>query len=98
VETTGNLPELTAIRDSKRPEAGAPVMDQAVFAAFVAAVRRGRYDLRCSAARRDGSVSSSEMHDATLRTSATPYRTNQPRSGTSGAQRHIVTMHVRCVM
>ena len=44
VEIAGNLPGVTVIRDSKRPDAGALVVDQAVFAAFLAEVRRGRYD------------------------------------------------------
>jgi len=47
VEVAGNLPGVTAIRDSKRPDAGALVIEQAVFAAFLAEVRRGRYDLGC---------------------------------------------------
>ena len=54
VEVAGNLPELTAIRDSKRPEAGALVIDRAVFAAFVADVRREDYV-----------ISPCEIHDVT---------------------------------
>jgi hypothetical protein len=49
VEVAGNLPGVTAIRDSKSPDAGALVIDGAVFAAFLTQVRRGRYDLGCSA-------------------------------------------------
>jgi hypothetical protein len=49
VEVAGNLPGVTAIRDSKRPECGALVIDRAVFAAFLTEVRRGRYDAGCSA-------------------------------------------------
>lgn len=44
VEIAGNLPGVTAIRDSKRPEAGAHVIDRAEFAAFLADVKVGRYD------------------------------------------------------
>jgi len=46
VEVAGNMPGVAAVRDSKRPEAGALVINQAVFAAFLAEVRRGRYDPR----------------------------------------------------
>jgi len=45
VEVAANLPGVTAIRDSKRPEGGAHVVDRAAFANFLADVRRGRYDL-----------------------------------------------------
>jgi len=48
VEVARNLPGVAAIRDSKRPEAGALVIDRAVFAAFLAEVRRGHYDLESS--------------------------------------------------
>ncbi len=44
VEVAGNLPGITAIRDSKRPEDGALVVDRAAFAAFLADVKAGRYD------------------------------------------------------
>jgi hypothetical protein len=44
VEIAGNLPGVVAIRDSKRPEGGACVVDRAVFAAFLADVKEGRYD------------------------------------------------------
>jgi hypothetical protein len=45
VEVAGNLPGVTAVRDSTRPEAGAHVVGRAAFAAFLADVRAGRYDL-----------------------------------------------------
>jgi hypothetical protein len=45
VEIAGNLPGVTAVRDSKRPEGGAHVVDRAAFAAFLADVKGGRYDL-----------------------------------------------------
>jgi hypothetical protein len=44
VEIAGNLPGVTAIRDSKRPEDGAHVVDRAAFAAFLADAKAGRYD------------------------------------------------------
>jgi hypothetical protein len=48
VEVAGNLPGVTAVRDSKLPGAGALVVSRAAFAAFIADVRRGRYDVRSS--------------------------------------------------
>jgi hypothetical protein len=51
VEVAGNLPGVTAVRDSKRPEAGALVIDRAVFAAFIADVGGGSYDIRHRATR-----------------------------------------------
>jgi hypothetical protein len=45
VEIAGNLPGVTAVRDSKRPEAGAHVVSQAAFAAFLNDVKAGRYDM-----------------------------------------------------
>jgi hypothetical protein len=36
---------MTAVRDSKRPEDGAHVVDRATFAAFLADVKNGRYDI-----------------------------------------------------
>jgi hypothetical protein len=45
VEVAGNLPGITAIRDSKRPEDGAHVVDRAAFAAFLADVKAGHYDI-----------------------------------------------------
>lgn len=44
VEIAGNLPGVTAIRDSKRPEDGAHVVDRAAFAAFLADAKAGHYD------------------------------------------------------
>jgi hypothetical protein len=45
VEVAGNLPDVTAVRDSKRPEDGAHVVDRAAFARFLADVQGGRYDI-----------------------------------------------------
>jgi hypothetical protein len=45
VEVAGNLPSITAIRDSKRPEDGAHVVDRSAFAAFLADVKAGRYNI-----------------------------------------------------
>jgi Domain of unknown function (DUF397) len=45
VEIAANLPDVTAVRDSKRPEGGAHVVDRAAFAAFLADVKSGRYDI-----------------------------------------------------
>lgn len=45
VEIAGNLPGITAVRDSKRPEAGAHVVSCAAFAAFLDDVKAGRYDV-----------------------------------------------------
>jgi hypothetical protein len=44
VEIAGNLPGITAIRDSKRPEDGAHIVGREAFAAFLADVKDGRYD------------------------------------------------------
>ncbi|MGH3403014.1 MAG: DUF397 domain-containing protein [Streptosporangiaceae bacterium] len=44
VEVALNLPGVVAIRDSKRPEDGAHVVDRAAFEAFLADARAGRYD------------------------------------------------------
>lgn len=44
VEVAVNLPGVTAIRDSKRPEDGAHVVERAVFAAFLADLKAGLYD------------------------------------------------------
>ncbi len=44
VEVAGNLPGVTAIRDSKRPEDGAHIVARGAFAAFLADVKAGRYD------------------------------------------------------
>ena len=40
-----NLDEVVAVRDSKRPEAGAHVVGRAAFAAFLADAKAGRFDL-----------------------------------------------------
>jgi Domain of unknown function (DUF397) len=45
VEIAANLPQVIAVRDSKRPEGGAHVVERAAFAAFLADVKSGRYDL-----------------------------------------------------
>jgi Domain of unknown function (DUF397) len=45
VEIATNLPGVIAIRDSKRPEGGAHEVRRSAFAAFLADVRVGRYDI-----------------------------------------------------
>ena len=45
VEIAANLPDVTAVRDSKRPDGGAHVVDRAAFGAFLADVKNGRYDI-----------------------------------------------------
>jgi hypothetical protein len=45
VEIAANLPGVTAVRDSKHPEGGAHVVSRIAFAAFLADVKAGRYDL-----------------------------------------------------
>ena len=45
VEVAVNLPGITAVRDSKRPEGGAIVVDRAAFARFLVDVQGGRYDI-----------------------------------------------------
>lgn len=45
VEVAANLPGVTALRDSKRPEGGAHVVSRTAFADFLADVKAGRYDL-----------------------------------------------------
>jgi hypothetical protein len=45
VEVAVNLHGVVAVRDSKRPQAGAHVVDRSAFAAFLADARSGRYDL-----------------------------------------------------
>jgi hypothetical protein len=45
VEIAANLPGVTAVRDSKRPEGGAHVVDRAAFARFLADAKGGRYDI-----------------------------------------------------
>ena len=44
VEIAANLPDVVAIRDSKRPEDGAHVVEPTAFAEFLADVKAGRYD------------------------------------------------------
>lgn len=44
VEVAANLPGVTAIRDSTRPDGGAHVVPRDAFAAFLADVKAGRYD------------------------------------------------------
>jgi hypothetical protein len=48
VEIAANLPGVTAVRDSKRPEGGAHVVGREAFARFLADVRGGRYDISMS--------------------------------------------------
>jgi len=45
VEIAANLPGRTAVRDSKRPEDGAHMIDRAAFTRFLADVKGGRYDM-----------------------------------------------------
>jgi hypothetical protein len=45
VEIAANLPDVVAVRDSKRPEGGAHVVGRPAFAVFIADARAGRYDL-----------------------------------------------------
>lgn len=45
VEVAANLPGVIAVRDSKRPEGGAHIVDRATFASFLVDARAGRYDL-----------------------------------------------------
>lgn len=45
VEVAGNLRGVTAVRDSKRPDDGALVVDRAAFARFLDDVKDGRFDL-----------------------------------------------------
>lgn len=45
VEVAGNLDRVTAVRDSKRPEGGALVVDRAAFAQFLDDVKAGHLDL-----------------------------------------------------
>jgi hypothetical protein len=46
VEIAANLPDVVAVRDSKRPEGGAHVVGRAAFATFLADAKIGRFDLR----------------------------------------------------
>ena len=45
VEVAANIPGVTAVRDSKRPDGGAHIVDRAAFASFLADVKGGRYDI-----------------------------------------------------
>jgi hypothetical protein len=45
VEVAANLPGVTAVRDSKRPEVGAHVVSRTAFAEFLGDVKAGRYDI-----------------------------------------------------
>jgi Domain of unknown function (DUF397) len=45
VEIADNLPDVVAVRDSKRPDDGAHVVSRAVFASFIKDAKAGRYDL-----------------------------------------------------
>jgi Domain of unknown function (DUF397) len=45
VEVAANLVGVVAVRDSKRPAAGAHVIGRAEFAVFLADAKAGRYDL-----------------------------------------------------
>ena len=45
VEIAANLPGVTAVRDSKRPEGGGHVVGRTSFASFLADVKEGRYDI-----------------------------------------------------
>jgi hypothetical protein len=45
VEVAANLPDVIAIRDSKRKADGAHVVSTDAFAAFLADARAGRYDI-----------------------------------------------------
>ena len=45
VEVAANLPGVAAVRDSKRPEGGAHIVDRAAFARFLSDVQGGRYDI-----------------------------------------------------
>jgi Domain of unknown function (DUF397) len=46
VEIAANLPDVVAVRDSKRPEGGAHVVGRVAFATFLADAKIGRFDLR----------------------------------------------------
>jgi hypothetical protein len=45
VEVAVNLNDAAAVRDSKRPEGGAHVVDKTAFATFLRDVQGGRYDI-----------------------------------------------------
>jgi len=45
VDVAANLPDVIAMRDSTRPEAGAHIVSPTAFAAFLDDVKAGRYDI-----------------------------------------------------
>jgi hypothetical protein len=45
VEIAANIPGVTAVRDSKRPEDGAHIVGHAAFAAFLTDLKAGRFDV-----------------------------------------------------
>jgi hypothetical protein len=45
VEIAANLEDVVAVRDSKRPDDGAHVTNREAFAALLADVKTGRYDI-----------------------------------------------------
>ena len=45
VEVAVNLSDVAAVRDSKRPDGGAHVVDKTAFAEFLRDVQGGRYDI-----------------------------------------------------
>jgi hypothetical protein len=45
VEVAVNLPGVIAVRDSKRPQDGAHIIDRAAFGAFLAGVKSGDFDI-----------------------------------------------------
>ena len=45
VEVAANLGEVTALRDSTRPEDGAHIVSRAAFRALLADLKSGRYDI-----------------------------------------------------
>ena len=45
VEVAVNLNDVAAVRDSKRPDGGAHVVDKTAFAEFLRDVQGGRYDI-----------------------------------------------------
>jgi hypothetical protein len=45
VEIAANLPDVAAVRDSKRPDDGAHVVSRTAFGAFLSDVKAGRYDI-----------------------------------------------------
>ncbi len=45
VEVAGNLPGVTAVRDSKNPQAGALILNRSAFGTFLNDLKSGRYDI-----------------------------------------------------